>query len=468
MPEAERAAPLSRRTVLGATGVAVAGTALVVGTVAGHLAPARAATVRARRVPAPTASIVTRWDTDPWARGSYSALPAGVPAKVRWVIAETVIGGRVVLAGEYADWAHPATVPGALRSGRAAARVLDDDGPGVSGRRVIVVGAGMAGLGAATELQRLGADVLVLEARGRVGGRVSTDRTWGVPVELGAAWLEGVRKNAMVPLVRRAGLGRVPTNYNDEAVRSVKTGRPDPDAARRAAQLVAMTDRLEATDPPLAMSVGTWLAGQGWVSDGPNDWAENTEIVQEYGVDPGQLGTRAVTEGAWERGRDDFVSGGYDKVPRMLAAALDVRVGTPVGSVVVEGSKVRVTGTTGEQVVADAVVVAVPLALVQAGVPSISPMPTSVAAGLSGLTTGNLEKVVLRFERDWWRKDFGDDVRVIGIVGGRWSEWYDISDVTGVPSLVGFCGGTQARGRPASDEACVAEAVGELTAAYAG
>lgn len=47
---------------------------------------------------------------------------------------------------------------------------------GPSQKRVIVVGAGMAGLVAAYELTRAGHDPLVLEARPRVGGRVHTLR----------------------------------------------------------------------------------------------------------------------------------------------------------------------------------------------------------------------------------------------------------------------------------------------------
>jgi len=47
---------------------------------------------------------------------------------------------------------------------------------GKAGKRVIVVGAGFSGLAAAYELKSAGYDVLVLEARNRVGGRVVTFR----------------------------------------------------------------------------------------------------------------------------------------------------------------------------------------------------------------------------------------------------------------------------------------------------
>ncbi|KAL2522352.1 lysine-specific histone demethylase 1-like protein 3 [Forsythia ovata] len=60
-------------------------------------------------------------------------------------------------------------------------------------KRIIVVGAGPAGLTAARHMQRQGFDVTVLEARSRIGGRVFTDRSsFTVPVDLGASIITGV------------------------------------------------------------------------------------------------------------------------------------------------------------------------------------------------------------------------------------------------------------------------------------
>jgi len=53
-------------------------------------------------------------------------------------------------------------------------------------QRVIVIGAGAAGLSAARQLQNKGFRVLVLEARDRIGGRVNTTTCLGGAIDLGA------------------------------------------------------------------------------------------------------------------------------------------------------------------------------------------------------------------------------------------------------------------------------------------
>jgi monoamine oxidase len=60
-------------------------------------------------------------------------------------------------------------------------------------RSVIVIGAGAAGLAAARDLSRAGCEVVVIEARDRIGGRVFTltGRTVAAPIELGAEFVHG-------------------------------------------------------------------------------------------------------------------------------------------------------------------------------------------------------------------------------------------------------------------------------------
>src|SRR5437764_9062534 len=72
---------------------------------------------------------------------------------------------------------------------------------------VLIVGAGAAGLAAARDLSVAGRQVIVLEARGRIGGRIFThkDPASPIPVELGAEFIHG-RSPALWHLAERAHL----------------------------------------------------------------------------------------------------------------------------------------------------------------------------------------------------------------------------------------------------------------------
>ena len=85
-------------------------------------------------------------------------------------------------------------------------------------RDFVVVGGGASGLAAAAELCKAGARALVLEARGRIGGRVWTRRPrgWPVPLELGAEFVHGRSPEAFA-IAREAGLVvvRLPSEHRE-------------------------------------------------------------------------------------------------------------------------------------------------------------------------------------------------------------------------------------------------------------
>ncbi len=364
-----------------------------------------------------SASLVTRWGQDPWARGSYSYLAKGSTPGDRLSLAEPV-GQRVRLAGEALSEDFPATVHGALGSGQdAAAELL---ALGVSS--VVVVGAGAAGLAAAVDLRLAGIEVTVLEARDRIGGRVWTDGTMGFAVDLGASWIHGVRDNPLTGYADRVGADRIPFDYDD-------------------------TDLVEVGDDWEAFEV---TAG----------------IEHELGADVADLSPDAMDEGEELGGGDALVHGGMLALLALLADGVDVRLDTPVERVVHGADGVVVTAGPLGEVAADAAIVTVPLGVLQAGTIVFDPpLPDGHREALERLGMGLLDKVVLLFDRPFWPEV--DLINIVPAQPGEWVEWVNLLPMTGRPALMGFNAGSVAR-RMAEldDDAVVASALAALDAAY--
>lgn len=82
--------------------------------------------------------------------------------------------------------------------------------------KVVVVGAGFAGIGASERLLEVGYDVELLEARDRIGGRVETVSLGGFPADLGATWLRP-HNNELLGVAQEQGLVSHRTDFNDVA-----------------------------------------------------------------------------------------------------------------------------------------------------------------------------------------------------------------------------------------------------------
>jgi len=104
---------------------------------------------------------------------------------------------------------------------------------------VVVIGAGAAGLAAARTLIARGRSVVVVEARGRIGGRAWTDHaTFGVPYDWGCSWLHQANRN---PFKKMADAWGYATLYHDNAEERVFAGARPATSAERAAYEAAWT-----------------------------------------------------------------------------------------------------------------------------------------------------------------------------------------------------------------------------------
>lgn len=117
-------------------------------------------------------------------------------------------------------------------------------GGDTTGRKVLIVGAGMAGLAAARALRNEGIEVEVIEGNDRVGGRIWTSFQWpDVPIDLGASWIHGLKGNPITDLAKEAGATLATTSY-DSSVAFGSDGRAL--SAKEQREVAAMGRRVAA------------------------------------------------------------------------------------------------------------------------------------------------------------------------------------------------------------------------------
>jgi len=388
--------------------------------------------------------VRTAWSSDPWTLGSYSFLGVGATPQLRRTLGAPLDGGVLHLAGEHVAVAHPGTVHGAAESGVAAAdRILDDaDGP----ERVVVIGAGMAGATAARRLTDGGHQVLVVEGRDRVGGRIDTVRPdgWGIPVERGASWVHDVRASDLAAELSAIDVRTVPFGYRGSVLGP--DGTVVPDEATSSAPERDVAAAIEwAGDHDEDVSLSEALEQSGADSEPQElDRFLRSEIVTEYGADPGELSARnGLAEGS--TGDDLLVVGGYGRLVEDLLDGIPTELAWPVATITHGGDGVLVTARDGRTITGDRAVVTLPLGVLKAGAVRFDPpLPDGHVAAIDGLSMGVLDKVWLRWDERWW-DDHGQQWTRAAPADDPYVEWFDLSGSTGQPVLLSLVGGSVAR-----------------------
>jgi monoamine oxidase len=321
---------------------------------------------------------------------------------------------------------------------------------------VIVVGAGLAGLVAAHELERRGWRVRVIEARDRVGGRVHTIHLGEQHAEAGGEFIDTSHR-ALLGYVRRLGLRLEDAQRgfgNREDVVFLRGQRRRPaSTARFWSTARELHPRLDLRDPvagrPAAIldrhTVADLLDASGIRREG-RVLAE-AYVRDEYCVEPAQLSLlffSYVEKLAWPLGASQAeryrIRGGNDAVPRGLAARLhhEPLLGAPVERVARPGRRVEVSAG-GRTLVADWCVLAAPLPSLRA-IEFDPPLEPAVAAAIAHVQYGSGGKTLLRYrDRPWVRRgETGDVVSDLSFVSA-WDATNQQPGSAGI--LIGYLGG---------------------------
>jgi monoamine oxidase len=332
----------------------------------------------------------------------------------------------------------------------AAARLAGCQTRGAASRpeTILVIGAGMAGISAARNLQDAGHTVIVLEGRDRIGGRVWTSRQWDTPLDMGASWIHGTRGNPLTAIADAIDAPRRVTDY-DNAILYDTDGTLQSDRAWgeierftvQAAQAISAVQSGSDQSIAEAIAASFDLDSLSEMEQRQAAFAWNIQLEQEFAADIGTLSAHYLEEGTNFGGEDVLFPEGYDTLVNHLATDLDIRLNQAVTRIAYSDTGVTVT-TDSDIFEADRAIVTLPIGVLKQGDIAFEPaLPEKKQTAIDALGAGVLNKIYLQFSEVFWERS-PDWLSYISEAKGEFTSWLNIYRYTDRPILLAFNAGT--------------------------
>ena len=271
---------------------------------------------------------------------------------------------------------------------------------------VIIIGAGIAGVAATQRLAAAGMNVLLLEARERLGGRIFTRHHHGYPVELGAEFMHG-RPPEIVNAVKAANLKLAESSGEFRS----RIGGKWEDSENLITEVDELFDKISDRGPDQSFS--RYLKSTKYSKEAKQ---QATRFVEGFhAADPDRVGIHwlvKATQAEESIGADNAfrIKDGYSQLVDALAngipgkAQARILLNAQVTTVRWRPGEVAVETSKGE-FRAPRTIITLPLGLLQAGSVAFTPPLEPKKQALQLLSMGPVIRVSLCFREKFWESD---------------------------------------------------------------
>jgi monoamine oxidase len=346
---------------------------------------------------------------------------------------------------------------------------------------VIVIGAGMGGLSAASFLRKAGYSVIVLEARDRFGGRIWTRRDVpGLVADIGAQWITEADKSPLQKLVEKNDIEWKPAQIFNQIFYGIDNARMTKSAQDNMNEkffgvLLAAADyrekQIKQGKPDISVKQGIDFVLSKLPPLTPEEKIQFRFLIiftLEMGITGkySEFSFDNIVDLLSEASSASIMPGGYDQITGLLAAPLDLRLETVVQAV--DYQKKSVTVQTDQGVFRGrAAVVNLPHAILKRGDVTFGPaLPTEKLDAIQRVATGVTDKYWFKFPTVFWPKN-ADFLGYMTETSKQWPQWYSVAKYADSPVLVGFNTGKFTMDlEEASDEVVTKRAMKALRRVY--
>jgi monoamine oxidase len=287
----------------------------------------------------------------------------------------------------------------------------------ISKKKVVIIGAGFAGLACALKLRNSGFDVTVIEARKRTGGRVFSYKPEGnqsLVIELGAEWI-GASHERIISMCKAYGIEIEDNTFNDRLVYDNKFYRPDewsysPEWKEKFDRIIADYGKMTEAQKKKLDKTDWWryLVNSG-ISGRDLDireYADSTDFGESIRFVSAFAALAEYAESSARNEMDFKAKGGNSRIIEALANDFgmnNIRLGKRVTSVK-QGSKVDVLCNDGDHFECDYLVCTAPIySLMKINwEPALSPEKTDA---LNSLQYARINKCATLFSKRFWDEE---------------------------------------------------------------